>query len=203
MATLREGASATLIDRAMRSFGFPIGPFQGIDNVGIDLCLAQLHATNPQTHDPIAEALLEAGRKGRKAGAGYYLYEDERGEGIEDADVLQRIEAERAKLGMTARKIGRGEIQRRALAALINEGMAMLAEGAVPSAAEIDITAIAGLGFARWKGGPMKAADQWGLLNVEATLRGLAERDPVLWTPHPLLREMIKNGRKFGDAFGG
>ncbi|MGH1332143.1 MAG: enoyl-CoA hydratase-related protein [Paracoccaceae bacterium] len=203
LASLREGASPAQIDAAMRSFGFPIGPFQGIDNVGVDLCLSQLRAINPALEVPIIEALIAAGRKGRKVGAGFYLYEDERGAGVEDADVLERIETLRKSQGITARKIGRGEIQRRALAALINEGMAMLAEGAVPSAAEIDTAAIAGLGFARWKGGPMKAADQWGLLKVEATMRSLSAQDPALWTPHPMLRELIKNGRKFADTLSG
>ena len=71
----------------MRSAGYPMGPFELMDLTGIDVTLAAargIHEGFVARDDPLAdrfrpseiqEQLVEAGRLGRKAGAGFYAYD--------------------------------------------------------------------------------------------------------------------------------
>ena len=78
-------ASVEAIDAAMRDGGFPMGPFELMDLIGIDVNLAAAtsvweglgrpHRLRPS---PIQEGLVAAGRLGRKTGDGFYRYEDGR-----------------------------------------------------------------------------------------------------------------------------
>ena len=84
-----EAGEATIpeIDAAVRSAGYPMGPFELMDLTGIDVTLAAtrgIHAGFVARGDPLAdrfrpsatqERLVEAGRFGRKAGAGFYAYD--------------------------------------------------------------------------------------------------------------------------------
>lgn len=69
------------IDAAMRADGFPMGPFELMDLVGIDVNLAAARAVwdglgrpDRLRPSPIQERLAADGRLGRKTGAGFYLY---------------------------------------------------------------------------------------------------------------------------------
>lgn len=77
----RGVASQEDIDAAMRDgAGFPMGPFQLLDLVGLDVSVAildALYAENPDPDLKPAQALrrlVSAGKLGRKAGAGFYDY---------------------------------------------------------------------------------------------------------------------------------
>ncbi|MBC7158322.1 MAG: hypothetical protein H5U20_12565, partial [Rhodobacteraceae bacterium] len=86
------------------------------------------------------------------------------------------------------------------LAAMANAGAGLVAEGAALRPSDIDMAMIAGHGFARWRGGPMKAADLAGLPSVRKTLLARAEASgDAAWQPHPLLLDLIKQGRRFAD----
>jgi 3-hydroxybutyryl-CoA dehydrogenase len=84
LAMLGAGeASAVEIDDAIRAAGFPMGPFELMDLVGIDVNLAAARGVweglgRPERlrPSPIQEELVDAGRLGRKTGHGFYRYED-------------------------------------------------------------------------------------------------------------------------------
>jgi 3-hydroxyacyl-CoA dehydrogenase len=57
---------------------------------------------------------------------------------------------------------------------------------------------IHGYGFPRWRGGPMKAADSVGLLQLRSDLRAFDTADTVIWRPVEMLDGMILNGQGFG-----
>lgn len=89
------------------------------------------------------------------------------------------------------------------LAAMANAGAGLVAEGAALRPSDIDIAMIVGHGFARWRGGPMKAADLAGLPTLRKTLLARAEASgDGAWQPHPLLLDLIKKGRHFADLDG-
>jgi 3-hydroxybutyryl-CoA dehydrogenase len=81
---LEEGAATvTEIDAALRDAAFPMGPFELMDLTGIDVTLAaatgiweSLGRPDRLRPSPIQEALVEAGDLGRKAGQGFYRYDD-------------------------------------------------------------------------------------------------------------------------------
>lgn len=74
-------ASIPAIDDAMRVAGFPMGPFELMDLVGIDVNLAAARAVweglgrpDRLRPSPIQERLVERGALGRKTGRGFYAY---------------------------------------------------------------------------------------------------------------------------------
>ncbi|MEJ2666062.1 MAG: 3-hydroxyacyl-CoA dehydrogenase NAD-binding domain-containing protein, partial [Deinococcales bacterium] len=80
MTCLREGANVTLVDGAMRAYGFPQGPFALLDDVGIDVgakihaVLEVLFAERGMPSDDALKRLVAAGYVGRKGGKGFYRY---------------------------------------------------------------------------------------------------------------------------------
>ena len=79
---LDEGlASARDIDAAMKAgAGFPMGPFELADLIGLDVALAVAETLQHDTGDPryraptILKRLVAAGHLGRKTGRGFYEY---------------------------------------------------------------------------------------------------------------------------------
>ena len=78
-------AAVEAIDAAMRAAGFPMGPFELMDLIGIDVNLAAapgvwdgLGRPDRLRPSPIQERLVAARRLGRKTGEGFYRYEDGR-----------------------------------------------------------------------------------------------------------------------------
>lgn len=55
-------------------------------------------------------------------------------------------------------------IQRRVVAAMMAVGARLVSAGAVKRSGDIDVIAVHSLGYPRWRGGPMLAARQMGLL---------------------------------------
>jgi 3-hydroxyacyl-CoA dehydrogenase len=114
------------------------------------------------TRDPaeryveIADRLCEAGRFGQKAGRGWYAYPD--GKRTVDRHVTALIEACRKAKGIVSRNIPAEEIVSRLLATMAAEGRAILAEGIVERASDIDLVMINGYGFPAHRGGPLFAA---------------------------------------------
>ena len=77
-------ASIPTIDAAIRAGGFPMGPFELMDLVGIDVNLAAARGIWDRLGRPdrlrpsvIQDRLVEAGELGRKSGRGFYVYEGE------------------------------------------------------------------------------------------------------------------------------
>lgn len=83
-------------------------------------------------------------------------------------------------------------IARRCLGALVAQGARLLEAGAVARASDVDALAVHGLGFARWRGGPMKAAQSARLDALHADLIVWAADDPV-WTPPHLLSKAARH----------
>jgi len=158
---LEEGALPHTVDAAMEAFGFPMGPYAVNDMAGLDISWARRKRA-AATRGPaeryvvIADRLCEAGRLGRKTGAGYYRYVDGRRE--VDPDVAAIVETASAEKGLARRVISPEEIQRRIAAALAGEGRALLDEGVALQASDIDLVLINGYGYPAWRGGPMFAA---------------------------------------------
>jgi len=207
-AMMEDGASPYQIDKALRDFGYPMGPFQVSDLAGGDIGWATRKRRAP-TRDPraryvqIADRLCERGWFGQKTGRGYYLYPDGARVGTPDPEVEAIIDAERARAGTLSGKAPRSfsdaEIVRRYLAAMINEGANVVHQKIALRPLDVDVTFVHGYGFPRYRGGPMQYADTVGLPTILADIREFAKEDPLFWQPSPLLVELVDKGASFAS----
>ena len=204
---MEDGASPYQIDRAMREFGYPMGPYQVVDLAGGDIGWAARKRRAP-TRDPrmryveIADRLCERGWFGQKTGRGFYLYEPGSRSGKPDPEVEAIVEAERLRVGVAARSFTDEEIVRRLMCAVINEAANVVREGIALRPLDVDVALIYGYGFPRYRGGPMKYADMLGLPNVLAELERLSQEDAFFWRPSPLIVELVARGADFSSLNG-
>ena len=199
---MEDGASPYEIDAAVRGFGYPMGPFQVTDLAGGDIGWAT-RKRRAATRDPkaryveIADRICERGWFGQKTGRGFYLYPEGARVGQPDPEVQAIVDDERAKKGVVPRAFSADEIMRRYMAAMVNEGAKVVAEGIALRPLDVDVTFLSGYGFPRHRGGPMKWADMQGLPQVLADIREFAKDDPLFWQPAPLLEQLVAEGRNF------
>ena len=132
-------ASIETVDAAIRDAGFPMGPFELMDLVGIDVNLAAARGVwdglgRPDRLRPstVQERLVEGGRLGRKTGSGFYRYEERR----------RLIDPEFAAGATT---LAQGAIVERILDAIRFEADRALDDG-VASATDIDLALRLGAG---------------------------------------------------------
>lgn len=208
---LAEGVPVETIDEALLDFGFPIGPFALIDEVGIDVAAKVGPILRAAFGDRLAppagfQALVESGRQGKKNRRGFYLYD----EGAKRSDGKRRVDPTvYAELGLAAPSPGqprspssqdasqRLDIQLRCALQLVNEAAHCLGEGILRSPRDGDIGAIFGLGFPPFLGGPFRWADQLGAAAVVERLSGYQEKHGPRFAPAPLLVELAQAGRRF------
>ncbi|CAO3439402.1 Enoyl-CoA hydratase (EC 4.2.1.17) / Delta(3)-cis-delta(2)-trans-enoyl-CoA isomerase (EC 5.3.3.8) / 3-hydroxyacyl-CoA dehydrogenase (EC 1.1.1.35) / 3-hydroxybutyryl-CoA epimerase (EC 5.1.2.3) [Azospirillum doebereinerae] len=191
-----EGALPAQVDAALERFGFAMGPFAVADLSGLDIAW-RIRQQQAATRDPAAryvaipDRLCEAGRLGRKTGAGYYRYPPGAKRGEPDPQVTALIEAESAAKGIVRRAISDEEIRERVLLTMVNEAARLLAEGIAGLASDVDLVLVNGYGFPAWEGGPLFWAGRRNPDWLRAELARLAERSGPGWQscdPDALLR---------------
>ena len=82
---------------------------------------------------------------------------------------------------------------------LINEGARILEEGIVERSSDLDLVWLYGYGFPRYRGGPMFWADSLGLAHVYETMKKFHEVQPDWLEPAPLLEQLAREGKTFGE----
>lgn len=199
---LEDGASPYEIDAALQAFGFAMGPFAVSDMSGLDIAWA-MRKRRAATRNPleryvgIPDILCEAGRLGRKAGAGWYDYVD--GKPVPSDAVQAIVTRERARQGVSVHAVASEAIQLRILAVMANEGAKVLEEGISARASDIDLVFVNGYGFPRLKGGPMFAADQIGLSRILDEVKLAARVGGANSEPSDLLVRLTREGRTFAE----
>jgi 3-hydroxyacyl-CoA dehydrogenase/enoyl-CoA hydratase/3-hydroxybutyryl-CoA epimerase len=194
---LIEGNPMESIDKAMRTFGMPVGPIELLDDVGIDVAakaggtMAEAFPTRMPA-DPTLEKLVTLGRIGRKAKKGFYFYEKER-RGGPDPDAYRDLGLPSPSKNPNSSS----EIQERLVLPMINEAAFCLAEGIVASPAKLDLAMIFGTGFPPFRGGLCAYADSLGAKAVVEGLEKLAAAKGPRFRPAPRLLEMAKQGKRF------
>jgi 3-hydroxybutyryl-CoA dehydrogenase len=187
---LEDGQSSMIaIDDAMRGIGFRLGPFELADLVGTDVNLAAGTAIfdgffgDPRFRPAhVQRSVVDAGRLGRKSGAGYYEYGTD---GARGAPWPALARAPRLP------QLSAAQIEARILAAVVNEAASAVAdEIAVPA----DIDTAMRLG-ANWPDGPIAWGERIGLSSVVHTLDALHASVPDgRYRVVPLLRALADDG---------
>jgi 3-hydroxyacyl-CoA dehydrogenase/enoyl-CoA hydratase/3-hydroxybutyryl-CoA epimerase len=189
---LEEGHGVATLDRAMRDFGMPMGPFEVVDEVGLDVAhkvAGVLGEAFPErmAPAPTLATLVAAGRLGRKSGRGFHRHHGRRRR--PDPGV-------RALLGLGPERRGvepAGLVERMVLA-MVNEGARCVEEGVVAHADLVDLAMVFGAGFPPFRGGVLRHADALGLPQVVARLHALAAAHGPRFTPCALLEERAAAG---------
>jgi len=201
---LDEGCTPAQVDKAIEKFGFAMGPFRMGDLAGNDIGWAirkRRYVEKPDMkYSKTADLLCEKGRFGQKTGAGWYDYVAGKRDAIPNAEVVQMIEAHRASLGITARKVSDEEIVQRLVYSLVNEAAHILEDGIASKASDIDMVYLMGYGFPLWRGGPMNYANEVGLFNVVQAMHRFAKNpldDAMFWQPAALLAKLAAEGQTF------
>ncbi len=199
---LQEGAPVEEIDQALVDFGFPVGPLQLLDEVGIDVGAKVAHIMHAAFGErmnppPGFDKVVESGRLGRKAKKGFYLYADGAGskgskEKLVDKTVYDLLPGGQKRSSMPA-----SEIAERCVLQMVNEAALCLGEKILRAPRDGDIGAVFGLGFPPFRGGPFRYADSLGAAAVVERLRRYQDRCGARFAPAPLLVEMAKTGAKF------
>ncbi len=200
---VEEGARPEAVDAALYKFGMAMGPMAMGDLAGLDvgwrIRKEYKHLEDPNVRHPlIADRLCEMGRYGQKTGAGWYRYDENR-RASPDPEVEKLIEQTVAEAGIQRREISDEEIIERTMYALVNEGAKILEEGFALRAVDIDIIYIYGYGYPAWRGGPMWYADTVGLEKVYNRILEFHAEHGSLWTPAPLLEQLVRQGKTFAD----
>ena len=198
---LEQGGDIIQIDKAMKSYGFPVGPFALIDEVGIDVGahvmtgdLAKMFSSREGAI--MSEGLLkmnDSGFKGRKNLNGFLAY-DKNGKKI------------RGKANSSVKsffgnplyiELDPKEIQLRSTLLMVNEAIMCLEEGVITSVQDGDLGAILGIGFRPFTGGPFRYADQVGCTYILNELNRLKSIHGSRFTPCKLLITYANSGDKF------
>ena len=199
---VEDGASPHQVDEAIRNFGYPMGPFQMFDMAGLDIGWANRKA-GKSTRDPnrryvgIADRICEKGWFGQKTGKGFYDYPDGIRFGVENPDLKEIIESERSNNNITPKKFSEQEILRRYMAAMINEAADVVDEGIALRPSDVDVTLLYGYGFPRYRGGPLKYADMYGLEKLVKDIKEFEKEDPIFWSLSPLLERLARENKTF------
>ncbi len=173
---LESGAAdISTIDGAVRAAGFPMGPFELMDLVGIDVNLATATAVWEGfgraarfSPSPIQAELEAAGRLGRKTGRGFYRY-DPSGTNLGPAPGFDRA----VPGGRTPP--GPESIVARIRLAIVSEAYRALEEGVAADEATIDLALRLGAAHPE---GPFAWAHSRGLSRVGAELDAPATAEP-------------------------
>lgn len=197
---LVDGEPIEHIDNALVKFGFPVGPIQLLDEVGIDVgtkimpVLEQAYGerfTPPQA----LNAILADDRRGRKNSRGFYLYPTRGKSKKKQVDPTIY-----SLLGVTPAVHLTGEnIAERCIMMLLNEAARSLDEGVIRSIRDGDIGAVFGIGFPPFLGGPFHYMNQLGIATVVARLHALCGQYGERFAPCERLVAMEKQGDSFTD----
>jgi 3-hydroxyacyl-CoA dehydrogenase/enoyl-CoA hydratase/3-hydroxybutyryl-CoA epimerase len=193
---LQEGARIEDIDRAMKDWGFPVGPMKLVDEVGMDVALKAAktlqEAFEERWDAPTAlKAVAADGRKGKKNKKGFYKYQDGKGKEVDETvyDLLPG--------GRDRKPVDKEVIQERCWLAMLNECAYCLQEEIAEHPRDIDIGVIFGLGFPPFRGGILRYADSVGLPRVAERMHRLADQFGDRLKPADIIVEKAEKNENF------
>ncbi len=168
---VEEGVPASLVDRTAVEFGMPMGPIELADAVGLDICLSVGEIIGRELAVEVPErlrALVQSGRRGVKAGRGFYEYRQ--------GKPIKASPPRGYRLP--------DEVQDRLVLSLVNEAVACRREGIVADGDLVDAGVVFGTGFAPFRGGPLHFAARRPA-QLADRLEALAARHGERFRPDP------------------
>jgi 3-hydroxyacyl-CoA dehydrogenase/enoyl-CoA hydratase/3-hydroxybutyryl-CoA epimerase len=161
MRLFKEGVPGSVLDKAAKKFGMPMGPIELADTVGLDVAASVGKELGEFLGLEIPEGLdqyIAAGKKGKKTGEGFYKWEN--GKPVKP-EVDPNYQAP-------------DDITDRMILPMLNESISCLHDGVVEDADLLDAGVIFGTGFAPFRGGPIEHIRSEGAEKIKAQLEALA-----------------------------
>jgi len=196
---LAEGVAIEDADRSMQAFGMPMGPFALMDEIGLDTgqhaaaVLEGAFGKRIGAATPILQAIVSGGRLGKKNGRGFYHYKNGR---------RNRPDAAVPKLAgaAVALNLPVETLQERMVLVMVNEAAICLEDGVVREPRDVDVAMVYGTGFPPFRGGLLRYADSIGPAVLVDRLSRLADAHGERFRPAGLLRDMVREERRFYSA---
>lgn len=190
------GADVERVDKLLRKFGMPMGPFRLIDEVGGDVCqhVADDLLNRLETKFPKSEFLklmIKNKDVGKKSGRGFYKYSNGKSTGVSSKLPTSAIQS-----AYINQEYADEETVDRLILIMVNEAVRCLQEEVVNSPKDVDFGMIMGTGWAPFRGGPISYLDNLGALKVVQKLNELAKKNKY-FTPCDMLIEYAEKNKKF------
>ena len=201
---LMEGIPAAMIENVGKMSGMPVGPLSLNDEVGVDLGLKILKATEAdlgaKAIDPTQKTLLiemveKRGRLGRKNGKGFYDYPEKA------PKKLWPGLAELQKKKLDPDKIDVNEIRQRLLGIMALETARCFEEKVLTDVREADVGSILGFGFAPYSGGTLSYIDMMGTRKFADLCKALEKKYGERFRPNKQLADMAAKGESYYGKF--
>lgn len=192
------GVAIEDIEKAMKYFGFPMGPFELIDAVGLDIVSKVVEVmSGPEgigsrvAPPPLVLGFIKQQKLlGKKGGKGLFLYGEDGRKTTLNPDFEAVLPSDKRKKSMS-------EIQDRLALVMVNEACRCLEEGVVDEPSQLDLAMIMGTGFPPFRGGLLRYADALGARVVHQKLSHLAAVAGENYAPTALLTRKAAAGEAF------
>ncbi len=196
---IEEGCEAWRIDKAMKAWGFPVGPVALQDEIGIDVGAHIMSGEladfakkreGARSNDAIIK-MFKDGYHGKKNKRGFYKYNEAGKKEDIDENIYKYFG------NPTRKEFLQETIQHRMSMMMINEALYCLQENILENATDGDVGAVFGLGFPPFRGGPFRYIDYVGLDKIIELMDDLTVRYGALFKPAQILKDMAAKGNKF------
>ncbi|XP_061349080.1 peroxisomal fatty acid beta-oxidation multifunctional protein MFP2 isoform X2 [Gastrolobium bilobum] len=180
---VERGTDVYQIDKVITKFGMPMGPLRLADLVGFGVAVAtgsQFVQNFPERtyKSMLIPILQEDKRAGETTRRGFYLYDDRR-KASPDPELKNYIEKARRISGVSIDpklvKLPEKDIIEMIFFPVVNEACRVLDEGIAIKAADLDISAVMGMGFPPYRGGIIFWADSLGSKYIYSRLEKWSE----------------------------
>lgn len=203
-----EGTEIERIDGLLEKFGMPMGPLALVDEVGLDIgykvakVLEDAYGDRMRVPGALGAIAENGDFLGKKSGCGFYRYRNGRRRPNRRLGRLAR--RSRQVDGVRARTLSDEEIVDRAILIMVNEAARCIGEGVVEGPEAVDMAMVLGTGFAPFRGGLLRYADERGVSAIKARLDELSSAFGDRFTSAPLIDSIAdKGGGFYGSASGG
>jgi len=180
-----RGADPVRVDRLLTDFGMPMGPYELLDQIGLDVAEKVTHTMTEAYGERLPRQatlgrLVEEGHLGKKSGQGFYLYPGGKKGSIAPA-------AQAASGRASAWNPSDENIVDRLLLLMVNEAARCLEDQVVRRPLDVDLGMVMGTGFPPFRGGLLRYADQRGVQGIVDRLAALADLGEPRFKPSEAL----------------